>query len=57
MQNLLRVLFLWCDGADRRGSVGERLPQALDAGAICVEGFTDADDFQARLIGEFGQKL
>lgn len=48
---------LWPDGADGRGPVGERVPLALDAGAVGVEGLTDPDDILARLIGQLGQKL
>ena len=33
------------------------MPLALDTGVVCVEGFADADDVQARLIGQFGQEL
>lgn len=48
---------LWPDGADGRGPVGERVPLTLDAGAVGVEGLTDPDDVQARLIGQLGQEL
>jgi len=33
------------------------VPLALDTGAVCVEGLADADDLQAGLIGQLGQKL
>lgn len=56
-QPLFIVLFLRPDGADGRRPVGERVPLALDAGAVCVEGLTDADDVQAGLIGQLGQEL
>lgn len=47
----------WPDGADGGGAVGERVPLALDAGAVGVEGLADADDVQAGLIGQLGQQL
>lgn len=53
----MKIWFLWPYGANRRGPVGERVPQALDAGTVCVEGFADADDFQTGLIGQLSQKL
>lgn len=48
---------LWSDGADRWGPVGEWVPLTLDTRVFCVEGLADADDVQARLIGQLGQKL
>lgn len=45
------------DGADGGGPVGEGVPQALDAGAVGVEGLPDADDVQAGLIGQLGHEL
>lgn len=51
------VRLLWSDGSDRWRPVGERMPLALDAGVVCVEGFADADDVQARLIGQLVHKL
>lgn len=51
------VCFHWPDGADRRGSVGEGVPLPLDAGVVRVERFADADDVQARLVGQLGQEL
>lgn len=56
-QSSLRALFLWSDGANRRGSVSEWVPLALDAGGSRVIWLTDAYDVQARLIGQFCQKL
>lgn len=51
------VQLLWSDGSDRWGPVGEWMPLALDTGAVRVEGFADADDVQARLIGQLVHKL
>lgn len=51
------VQLLWSDGSDRWGPVGEWMPLALDTGVVCVEGFADADDVQARLIGQLVHKL
>lgn len=56
-QSLFGLLFLWSDGADARGPVGERVPLALDAGVVRVERLADADHVQAGLIGQFGQKI
>lgn len=57
LQLAFSVRVLWSDGADGWGPVGERVPLALDAGAVCVEGLADADDVQAGLIGQLGQEL
>lgn len=51
------VCFHWPDGADRREPVGEGVPLPLDAGVVGVERFADADDVQARLVGQLGQEL
>lgn len=51
------VRFHWSDGADRWGPVGEGVPLTLDAGVVCVERLADADDVQARLVGQLGQEL
>lgn len=51
------VRFHWPDGADRRGPVGEGVPLTLDAGVVGVERLADADDVQARLVGQLGQEL
>lgn len=48
------VRFHWPDGANRRGSVDEGMPLTLDAGVVCVERLADADDVQARLVGQLG---
>lgn len=53
----MRIKFLWSDGADRGGAVGKRVPQALDAGTVGVDGFADADDVQTGLIGQLSQEL
>lgn len=39
--------------AQRRRFVGEGVPLALDARVVRVEGLTDADHFQARLVRQF----
>lgn len=51
------VYFHGADGPDRWGPVSERVPLTLDAGVVCVERLADADDVQARLVGQLGQKL
>lgn len=51
------VRFHWSDGANRRGPVGEGVPLTLDAGVVRLERFADADDVQARLVGQLGQEL
>lgn len=51
------VRFHWSDGANRRGPVGEGVPLTLDAGVVRVERFANADDVQARLVGQLGQEL
>lgn len=47
----------WADGPDGWGPVGEGVPLTLDAGVVGVERLADADDVQARLVGQLGQEL
>lgn len=53
-QSLVGLLFLGSDWSNGQGSVGEGMPLALDAGAVCVNWLADTDDIQARLVGQFG---
>lgn len=47
----------WALDGEGRGFVGERVPLALHAGVVGVEGLADADDVQAGLAGQLGGQL
>lgn len=57
VEEALLGLQAWALDSEDGGFVGEGVPLALDTGVVSVEGLADADDVQARLVGQLGGQL